>query len=244
MTDKEENSPDDYRARYEALAAAFEEYSYSVSHDLKTPVRQIGSFVEILMADLGDKLDDRQRSYSDMIIAASNSASAAIDSLNNFSKLLTAPPCFAPVDLNALFATVLEHFEPQLKQTKAQISCDELPTIQADRELLGILFHHLIDNALKFRDPERRLKIAISCRPVSGGYEISITDNGIGIDPDFTEAAFTMFRRLNAPEDYPGQGVGLSFARQIALLHRGSLSLHSADGGGTCALILLKADQA
>ncbi len=232
------------------------QYAYVASHDLQEPLRKIRMFSDIL-SKKQNLADDNQ----ELVIKINKSAqrmSLLIENLLEFSRLLKSEKLFMPVDLNIVAAEVKSDFELMIVEKGAVITIGELPIVQGIGLQMNQLFYNLISNALKFSKPESTPVISITGQyltnaaarnyisvPVqtSGYHHIKITDNGIGIDSQYSDQIFEVFKRLHRKEIYPGSGIGLALCRRIVTNHNGYIYLESVTGAGTVFHILLPATE-
>jgi signal transduction histidine kinase len=150
----------------------------------------------------------------------------------------------ARADLGEVVAEVIDDLETSIEACQARIVVSTLPTLHCDATQMRRVFQNIIANALKFRHAERTLSIDISARAVpvvSGvpGWEIRVADNGIGMEPEYSESIFTLFKRLHPRDSYEGTGIGLSIVRRIIERHRGTVSAIGVPGTGSTFIIAL-----
>ena len=229
----------DARERLEAKAAELvrtnrelDDFTYVASHDLKEPLRGIGSYCQILLEDYGDKLDaDGQRRLTSLVSLCARLAQL-IDDLLAYSQIGRRALERQEVDLSAVLQDVLETLAPAIEGRNGCVRIlDPLPILPCDAFMAGEVFRNLIANGLKFNDS--------ACPTVEVGClegcpaTFWVRDNGIGIPREHHQAIFTMFRRLHARSKYDGTGAGLTFVRKIIEAHGGRVWLDSAPKYGT-----------
>jgi PAS domain S-box-containing protein len=230
----------------EAKAAALakinrelDDFTYIASHDLKEPLRGISSYCQILLEDYGAKLDDDARRRLEALVGLCQRLSRLIDDLLTYSQIGRSEPDIGPTDLNEIVADVVDTLGPTIDGRNAVVQVrGTLPTVEADRVLVGEVFRNLIANALKFNDTERPT-VEIGSFADSTFY---VRDNGIGIPECHHEAIFTMFRRLHSRRAYEGTGAGLTFVRKIVEAHGGRVWLESQLGCGSTFYFTLGAE--
>lgn len=209
-----------------------EQFAYVASHDLQEPLRKVASFCQLLQRRYARQLDERADQYIAFAVDGAQRMQRLINDLLAFSRIGRLTSGFNDIDLNGVVIDAAEQFETLRESTGAEISFTDLPVVRGEEPLLGALFANLIGNALKFRHPDRVPRIVIDSRVVGDEYEISVEDNGIGIEPEFADKVFVIFQRLHAKDAYPGTGIGLAIAKKIVEYHGGRIwiDLERAEG--------------
>lgn len=219
-----------------ALAAerqAFQDFIYSVSHDLGAPLRAVVNFSKLLDEKYRPVLDEKGLRYLAFIVDGGGKAQAMLAGLLDYSRLNTQVGAFSDVDMSALVERCLATLRERIRQCGAQIAiASPLPAVSGDPEQLACLWHCLLDNALKFRKEGEAPSIRISAETLAEGWRFCVRDNGIGIDPKFHTRIFGLFKRLHTDEEYEGIGIGLTLAQKIVERHGGKLWVESAPGQG------------
>ena len=220
-------------AALEQSNAEWRQYAFVIAHDMQEPVRLIAQFAELFQLRYQDRVDANGERMIQFILAETARLRSLTRDLHTYTDLLSAPPpTRRSVPLGQILEEVLETLEPQLKATGVQVRVQEdLPTVQADPARLRDLLRHLLGNALTFGGPTP--EVQVGAERVSGAWNITVQDQGVGIAPEFHDKVFGLFQRLNRQEDMPGNGIGLTLCRKIAETHGGSLRLVSAPGQGT-----------
>lgn len=209
-----------------------EQFNYITSHDLIEPLRTVTNFTQFLEEELGDKMSEDAKFYLKTITESSNRMSVLIKALLNYSRIGKNRE-FAPVNMNRVLNNVTNDLSASIIQTNAEVKSEHLPIIIGLAPELKQLFHHLIDNAIKFRKKNESPKIYIGYRESFNEYEFYIRDNGIGIDPIYQSKIFNIFQRLHKESEYSGYGIGLANCKKIAEVHNGKIKVSSTKGEGS-----------
>jgi signal transduction histidine kinase len=209
-----------------------EQFAYVASHDLQEPLRIVISYVQLLARKYEGQLDEDADIFIHYAIDAALRMKNLIRDLLNYSRLGTRGKPFADTDCNQVLENVLHTLSLLVEENEATITFDPLPVIQADDVQIGQLLQNLISNAIKFRR-DAPPRIHISARREEDMWLFSVQDNGIGIEPQYTERIFAIFQRLHTIEEYPGTGIGLAVCKKIVDRHNGRLWLESQYGEGT-----------
>jgi len=216
------------------LVNEYSEFAYVVSHDLQSPVRQLKGFTDCLLNSL-ETLDPQQQAYKDMIDHVAEHAEKTLDALLVFSRLNTDEKYFETLDPNEIIAESLKRLGIRPQNFNGTLEIEEdMPPIYGDKALIIQAFYHLIDNAVKFQPEGQKPGIKIRAERSGTKTTFTIEDNGIGMEPNKIHLAFVILRKLH-PEDqnYGGRGVGLSFAKKIAKIHKGDVEIESQPDKGT-----------
>jgi Bacteriophytochrome (light-regulated signal transduction histidine kinase) len=241
----------------QTLSADLQQFTYVASHDLQEPLRKIVTYSDRLRQRFIDMLPDAGKTYIEKIINSAQHASHLLDDLVNYSKLTVEEPGFIKASLNELMERVLNTLHNDIQNKQAGISYMSLPDIECIPHQMEQLFHHLIDNALKFAHSARPPEITILAKRLKqqqlqhfphlnhslNYYEITISDNGIGFKPDFAKQIFLIFQRLNDKKEYSGTGMGLALCRKIVHIHHGEIYGESKEGEGSVFHVILPATQ-
>jgi PAS domain S-box-containing protein len=210
-----------------------EAFSYSVSHDLKAPLRGIDGYSRLLEEDFKDRLDDEGRRFLANIRLGTAQMHQLIEDLLAYSRIERRTLQPMPLDLPALVRAVLAECTPLIEQSGAELllAVPEL-RVSADRDGLAIVLRNLLENALKFRGTARPPVVEIGARLEGERVLVWVRDNGIGFDMKFHDRIFAMFQRLQRSEDYPGTGIGLALVRKAMLRMGGRVWGESTPGEG------------
>lgn len=198
-----------------------EAFAYSVSHDLRAPLRHIGGFANLLEKKLADKLDEKEKHYMDTINESANKMSELIDHLLAFSRMSRSKLNKINIDTNRLVNDIVRELEPEISNRNINWNIDRLPEVYTDKMLLWQVFYNLISNAVKFTADRNPAEISIGCEENKDKFVFHISDNGIGFDMQYAEKLFGVFQRLHSDEDYEGTGIGLANVRRIIHRHGG-----------------------
>jgi len=208
-----------------------EAFSYSVSHDLRAPLRGIDGFAQILVDDYGDRLDAAGREYLQRIRRASQRLSQTIDDMIELARITRMPIHRQEVDLSALARNVARDLEPPSPQ-QADIVIAPSLGVQADPALLRIVLQNLFDNARKFTVRSDSPHIEFGSAMVDGRPAFFVRDNGAGFDPAYADKLFQPFQRLHHPTEFSGTGIGLASVKRIVERHGGRIWAESQPGRG------------
>lgn len=204
-------------------------FTYTVSHDLRAPLRAIDGFSSILKEDCYDSLSEDARGLLDRIGANAQQMGALIDGLLEFSRQLRTELTRVEVNLYVMVNGILDQLDAR---ARADVDMANLPSILADPVLIQQVWQNLIDNALKFSSKNPKPEILIDCRSIDGGWEFSVKDNGQGFDMRYSEKLFKVFERLHHKRDFEGTGVGLAIVKRIIERHGGTIWAESSPGEG------------
>jgi PAS domain S-box-containing protein len=227
---------DELREKSEELARSnleLQQFAYIASHDLQEPLRAISGFTELLEKRYKGQMDERADKYINFIIDGTKQMNQVIFDLLEYSRVQTKAHEFGLIDMNTSLKQALRNLQASIKEKDAVITADPLPKISADGVQITQLFQNLIGNALKFQKPETTPEIHVSVREQGDAWIFSVTDNGIGIDPRYSERIFKIFQRLHAKGEFEGTGIGLAICRRIVERHRGEITLLSEPGVGS-----------
>ncbi|HEV2694744.1 MAG TPA: response regulator [Verrucomicrobiae bacterium] len=222
-----------------------EAFSYSVSHDLRAPVRHIMGFVDLLKKEAGPTLSEKSLRHLDTVSESARRMGTLIDDLLNFSRVGRAALRKTEVNLDELFRETLGDFQEEIKNRKVACEMQPLPVVWADRALLRMVLVNLISNAIKFTGQRAGAKIEIGCVPDGdAGTTFFIRDNGAGFDPNYANKLFGVFQRLHSHHEFEGTGIGLANVQRIIQRHGGRVWADGVvDGGATFYFTLPKQNQ-
>lgn len=209
-----------------------QQFAYIASHDLKTPLRSIGGFVQILAQDYGDKLDDRARNLIGRTAAAARRLESLTEDLLSYARVNSEVRPFARVDVREVADEVILLLDAAIRAGGAQVTVGALPEVMGDRTQLAQLLLNLVGNGLKYcRD--RAPLVHISATRGEAEWVFSVADNGIGIDSKQYDKVFEVFTRLHTQQEYSGTGIGLAVCRRVVERHGGKIWITSVVGEGS-----------
>lgn len=209
-----------------------EQFAYIASHDLQEPLRTISSIVDLLEKQQRDKLDATAISYLNFLSQASSRMRALITGLLEYSRIGKERQ-LELVDFQAILQELLTDLDATIRESKADIFIDNLPSLPAYPIELRQLFQNLVSNAVKFRRAGIAPKIKITAKEENGHWVFSVMDNGIGIEEQFRQKIFVIFQRLHPKSKYEGTGIGLAQCKKIAELHGGKIWVESKPNQGS-----------
>lgn len=219
--------------------AELEQFAYVASHDLQEPLRKVASFCQLLEKRYGDKLDERGTEYIGFAVDGAKRMQVLINDLLTFSRVGRLNATETEVDLDTALDNALGNVSTSIEESGAVIErpAGGLPTINGDPTLLTMLWQNLVGNAVKFRRDGVAPRIVIDCAPSTDAddqsWSFSLTDNGIGIAPEFADKVFIIFQRLHGRDAYTGTGIGLALCKKIVEHHGGNISIDTTYTEGT-----------
>jgi light-regulated signal transduction histidine kinase (bacteriophytochrome) len=228
---------DHANTRLRRANADLEQFAYSASHDLREPVRTVSIFGDLLAERYGPDLDDQGREFLQFITSAAVRMERLLSDLLIYARAGnhaedSDPDPTEQADAHEALEKALASLGPLRAGTDAQITADVLPCILMRPIHLQQIFRNLVGNAIKYRS-ERQPEVHISAKEENGEWVFSVTDNGIGIQPQYKELIFGIFKRLHSIDRYPGTGIGLALCRRIVEGYRGRIWVESEPGKGS-----------
>jgi PAS domain S-box-containing protein len=218
-----------------------EAFSYSVSHDLRAPLRHINGFVEILRSSAAHVLDKENRGYLDTIADSARQMGQLIDDLLAFSRMGRAELRFVPVKLDSILADALRELRQEIEGRDVHWNMHSLPQVHGDPAMLRQVFINLLSNALKYSRTRSTARIEVKHTETPQEHIISVTDNGVGFDNAYAHKLFGVFQRLHAAQEFEGTGIGLAIVRRVIARHGGRVWARGAvDKGATFFISLPK----
>jgi light-regulated signal transduction histidine kinase (bacteriophytochrome) len=209
-----------------------ERFAYVASHDLQEPLRKVSLFLQMLETRYKDKIDQTADHYITSAVTSARQMRQLIRDLLEYSHLSAAKEAVEAVDMNEVVESVLSGLAKEIEDSGASIKVDKLPVLQSSVKTQMVqLIQNLLTNALKYRS-EKAPQIKISAAGDGSHWFFSVADNGIGIDPEFHDKVFIIFKRLHNKNEYSGTGVGLSICKKIVEQHGGRIWVESHLGRG------------
>ena len=218
----------------EAANKELEAFSYSISHDLRAPLRSVGAFSSILLQEHSSRMPAEARRLLDIVTTSARRMEQLIEDLLRFSRLSRQPLSKQPVDIPALVQATLQELRQQENDRQINVTVGELPNCVGDQSLLKQVFVNLLSNAFKFTRQREKASVEVGCQRQEGETVYFVRDNGAGFDARYAEKLFGVFQRLHSAEQFEGTGVGLSIAQRIVQRHGGRIWAEGkVDGGAT-----------
>jgi light-regulated signal transduction histidine kinase (bacteriophytochrome) len=224
----------------EGANSELEAFSYSVSHDLRAPLRSIEGFAQILLEDHAQGLDEEARGYLGRVRAASRRMALLIDDLLDLSRVTRSPLTRQMVDLSALAREIAAEIEKSQPYRRVRFVIADGLAVRGDPRLLRVLLENLLGNAFKFTQKEREATIEFGAVTRDGGVAYYVRDNGVGFDEAYATKLFGAFQRLHGSEDFEGTGIGLATVQRIVQRHGGKAWAEGAVGKGATFYFTLR----
>ncbi len=226
---------------YEAANRELEAFAYSVSHDLRAPLRAIDGFGQLLAEEYGDRIDAQGIAHLDRVRSAARKMGRLIDDLLRLSRIARAELRREEVDVSAMALEVLAELGAADPGRLVEAVGEEGLTARADRNLLRIVLENLLQNAWKFTARQPHARIEVGRQPGTRPPEIFVRDNGAGFEMEYAAQIFKPFSRLHSPADFAGTGIGLAIVERVVRRHGGEIRAEGAVGGGATFRFRLEA---
>ncbi|MEM7101953.1 MAG: ATP-binding protein [Bacteroidota bacterium] len=221
------------RKKCQMLTSDLEDFYYAASHHLKTPIRNISSFAQLLQKGYEEKSNTKEVEFMDFVASNAQHLNALLEDLLFYITLSDQAESSTTTILpEEVLAVVKMELESLLKETGSQVIINDLPLVKANPFLMQLLFKELIENAIKFRR-DQPLTITIEASYRDNHHVFSIKDNGMGLSENYADKVFMLFGKLDNSGKFPGTGLGLALCRKIMELHRGQIWYHSKRKDGT-----------
>ncbi len=220
--------------KYIASNLELENFAYVTSHDLREPLRTIISYTELIEHRFKDVANPGVKRYMNNIVQAASNMNYLIEDLLKFSRVNTETHVIKAIETQELMQKVQADLGKKLESEQARLEIGDLPErIYGNETQLYQVFLNFISNAIKFQHPDRQAIVQIKAQQKGSYYEFEITDNGIGIEKDFHDKIFLLFKRLHTKEKYEGTGIGLAICKKVIEKHGGEITVDSEFGKGT-----------
>lgn len=228
-------------AQLNSSVKSLESFCYSLSHDLRAPLRAIRSFMNVIEQDYGGRLDDEGRQLLSRVRVAGERMDALINDLLTLSRVTQSDVPLGPVDVPRVIALAVEDMRDEIEKTRAEVRLEPLEgKVRANPVILRQVLENFLSNAFKYTRKNEPPRIHIWSERQDNRIRISVKDHGIGVAPEHHSRIFDLFRRLHSSE-YPGTGVGLAIAKAGAERMLGEIGVCSENGTGSCFWIELQA---
>lgn len=211
---------------------ALEQFAYIASHDLQEPLRMVTSYMQLLERRYKGKLDEDADTFIGFAVDGAKRMKVLINDLLAFSQVGSHGNPFVPTDFTEVINEVLSNLSVTIEESGATVTHDPMPVIEADKMQIAQLLQNLVGNAIKFSKAGPP-KVHIGVKRDGGMWQFSVSDNGIGIAPEYYERIFQIFQRLHSKDKYSGTGIGLAVSKRIVERHKGRIWVESAQGKGT-----------
>lgn len=227
-----EKKVQDRTARLEAVNNELEAFSYSVSHDLRAPLRAVSGYSVILKEDYGPQLDAEATRMLSAIVNNAKKMGQLIDDLITFSRLGRKEMSLQPIDMKRLAESSFQELMEIEKEKNYQLTIDPMPACKGDQSMIKQVWLNLISNAIKYSSKSPQPQIEVGCSENNGKQVYFVRDNGVGFDMQYSHKLFGVFQRLHNEEAFEGTGIGLALVKRIISKHAGEVWADSSPGNG------------
>ncbi|NHN46291.1 PAS domain S-box protein [Halostella sp. JP-L12] len=222
----------EYERKLEESNERLEQFAYAASHDLQEPLRMVSSYLQLIEDRYADELEADGREFLEFAVDGADRMRDMIEGLLEYSRVDTRGDPFEPVELNDVLADVRDDLQVKIEESDAAIAADDLPRVNGDASQLNQVFQNLLSNAIEYSgDAPPRIRVAADRADGGNEWVISVSDEGIGIDPDDADRVFEVFQSLHGPDD-SGTGIGLALVKRIVERHGGDVRVESEPGEG------------
>jgi len=213
-----------------------EQFAYIVSHDLREPLRTMSNYISLIDSRLSAEKKTELGEFMHFVTDAASRMSELISGILQYSRIGTKAAVFARVDMKQALNEAVSRLELNLHETGAEVIAGDLLPVFGDRDQIVLLFQNLLENAVKFRKTGENPVIRVNSEKSGNENLFTVSDNGIGIDPEYHEKIFLIFQRLHSTDTYPGTGLGLAVCKKITERHGGKIWVKSSGGAGSTFL--------
>jgi PAS domain S-box-containing protein len=210
-----------------------EQFAFSASHDLQEPIRSIKLYSELLACEFGDNLHPDARRYLEYLRSGATRMETLVRDLLAYTRAGLSDEPAEITDANKALQAALSALSGATTEARVRITSDPLPTVQVRATHLEQLFQNLISNAIKYRSPDRAPEVHIGAKRQKLQWDFTVSDNGIGIEPEYKENIFGLFKRLHTSEEYSGTGIGLAICQRIIDRYHGRIWVESETSKGS-----------
>jgi histidine kinase len=221
-----------YATELEQRNQELQQFTHIASHDLQEPLRTIGRMSGLLKRRYEDQIDEQADEWFSMLVQAAERMQSLVRDMVTYTRVGGRSRPFTETDCNTVLSNVLENLKSSIEDSHAQVTVDKLPTVHADAPQLTQLFEHLIGNAIKFHG-QQPPKVHVLAEKHESDHVFSVKDCGIGIEPEYKESIFHLFKRPHHRDEYPGTGIGLAVCQSIVHRHGGRIWFDSRPGQGS-----------
>ncbi len=230
--------------RYAEAAEQELEFAHAAAHDLKEPARMVASYMDLLRQEHGHALDDEAEEMVEYAVQGASRMQNLVNGLLRYSRVDAAQADMEPVDAGQVLQEVLSSLSVRIQEEDATVEHDPLPVVLADEAQLGQVFQNLVTNAIKFSKQDQAPRVEVRAHREGSMWRISVTDNGIGMDPEEADDLFRLFRQGDPASRDEGQGIGLAICKKIVDHHGGRIDVDTKPGEGTTFSFTLPAPDA
>jgi PAS domain S-box-containing protein len=227
--DEQKRVQDDLRrANYD-----LEQFAFSASHDLQEPLRSIKIYSELLARRHADLINEDAKTFLTFVQQGATRMEMLVRDLLSYTRVSALEDTDETVDANEALQAALANLAGAISETGATITADSLPTVSVHAMHLQQVFQNIIGNAIKYRSPDRLAEVHVAAKRQNAFWSFAVSDNGIGIDPQYKENIFGLFKRLHTSDDYSGTGIGLAICRRVLERYGGRIWVDSEPGQGS-----------
>uniref|UniRef100_UPI001081AD98 PAS domain-containing sensor histidine kinase n=1 Tax=Halostella pelagica TaxID=2583824 RepID=UPI001081AD98 len=235
ITDRKE-----YQQKLEESNERLEQFAYAASHDLEEPLRMVTSYLQLLEQRYADELDEDAEEFIEFAVDGADRMRNMIEGLLAYSRVETQGKPLESTDLDEVLTEVCDNLQVKIAETDTEIMSESLPQVEGDIAQLRQVFQNLLDNAIEYSGDDRP-RIRVEAERDGEEWIVSVSDEGIGIDPDDTDRVFEVFQRLHTYDEYEGTGIGLALSQRIIERHGGEIWVDSEPGDGSTFYFTLPA---